>query len=83
MGHQRLICEVRARSALLPKATKPLRRAGDALGHLRHVAVQKKQRAFSPSRCTTDRDFLPWRFSDAGRQSAWMVSACRRPKTWT
>jgi len=54
-----------------------------SLGHLRHVAVQKKQRVFSPSRCTTDRDFLPWRFSDAGRQSAWMVSACRRPKTWT
>jgi len=29
----------------------------------------------------TSRDFVPWRFLDAGRQSAWMVSSSRRPKT--
>ena len=29
------------------------------------------------------RDFVPWRFSDAGRRSAWMASSCRRPKTCT
>jgi hypothetical protein len=26
---------------------------------------------------------VPWRFSDAGRQSAWIGSAFRRPKTCT
>jgi hypothetical protein len=24
-----------------------------------------------------------WRFSDAGRRSAWIASSCRRPKTCT
>ena len=28
----------------------------------------------------TSRDFVPWRFSDAGRHSAWMASSCRRPR---
>jgi hypothetical protein len=31
----------------------------------------------------TSRDFVPWRFSDAGRQSAWLGRGCRRPKTCT
>ena len=31
-------------------------------------------------RCTTDRDFVPWRFSDAGRISAWRVTSFRRPR---
>src|SRR6266850_55314 len=31
----------------------------------------------------TSRDFVPWRFSDAGRRSAWIASSCRRPKTYT
>jgi hypothetical protein len=31
----------------------------------------------------TSRDFVPWRFLDAGRNSAWIVSAFRRPKTCT
>jgi SAM domain (Sterile alpha motif)/Adenylate and Guanylate cyclase catalytic domain len=30
-----------------------------------------------------DGDFVPWRFSDAGCQNAWIVSAFRRPKTCT
>jgi len=29
------------------------------------------------------RDFVPWRFLDAGCNSAWIVSASRRPKTCT
>ena len=29
----------------------------------------------------TSRDFVPWRFLDAGRHSAWKGSSCRRPKT--
>src|SRR6266700_6150548 len=29
------------------------------------------------------RDFVPWRFLDAGRHSAWKGSSCRRPKTCT
>jgi len=29
------------------------------------------------------RDFVPWRFSDAGRRSAWIASSCRHPKTCT
>jgi hypothetical protein len=33
--------------------------------------------------CPTHRDFVPWRFSDAGRLSAWIGSAFRRPKTCT
>jgi hypothetical protein len=31
----------------------------------------------------TSRDFVPWRFSDAGRRSAWLDRRCRRPKTCT
>jgi hypothetical protein len=31
----------------------------------------------------TSRDFVPWRFLDAGRKTAWIVSASRRPKTCT
>src|SRR5258705_12945367 len=31
--------------------------------------------------CQTSRDFVPWRFSDAGRRSAWIASSCRHPKT--
>ena len=30
--------------------------------------------------CLTSRDFVPWRFSDAGRHSPWMTSSCRRPR---
>src|SRR5580692_11872347 len=33
--------------------------------------------------CHTSRDFVHWRFSDAGRRSAWIASSCRRPKTCT
>jgi len=29
------------------------------------------------------RDFVPWRFSAAGRRSAWIASSCRHPKTYT
>src|SRR5512140_273636 len=32
-------------------------------------------------RCTSHRDFVPWRFSVAGRISASIASSCRRPKT--
>jgi hypothetical protein len=28
----------------------------------------------------TSRDFVPWRFSDAGHTSAWWVSSRRRPR---
>jgi hypothetical protein len=31
----------------------------------------------------TSRDFVPWRFSDAGRRSAWLDRRFRRPKTCT
>jgi hypothetical protein len=31
----------------------------------------------------TSRDFVPWRFLDAGHNSAWKGSSCRRPKTFT
>jgi hypothetical protein len=34
-------------------------------------------------RCPTSRDFVRWRFSDAGRRSAWIASSCRHPKTCT
>jgi hypothetical protein len=29
------------------------------------------------------RDFVPWRFSDAGRRAVWLARSCRRPKTCT
>ena len=32
---------------------------------------------------TSRRDFVPWRFSDAGRRSASLDHRCRRPKTCT
>src|SRR5260370_33962936 len=31
----------------------------------------------------TSRDFVTWRFSDAGLRSAWIARRCRRPKTCT
>ena len=37
----------------------------------------------APPRATRRRDFVPWRFSDAGRRSAWSDHRCRRPKTCT
>jgi hypothetical protein len=47
-------------------------------------SLRRRQIHIAPAyRCPTNRDFLPWRFSDAGRKSAWMVSAFRRPKTCT
>jgi hypothetical protein len=33
-----------------------------------------------PNRRQISRDFVPWRFSDADRISAWRVSSCRRPR---
>jgi hypothetical protein len=39
--------------------------------------------ASSHRQCPTHRDFVPWRFSDAGRTSAWIGSTFRRPKTCT
>jgi hypothetical protein len=35
------------------------------------------------SRCPTSRDFVPWRFLDAGQLSARVFHCCRRPKTST
>ena len=51
--------------------------------------VTDAPRALNPhrARCTvarsTSRDFVPWRFSDACRQRAWMGSSSRRPRTCT
>jgi hypothetical protein len=38
-------------------------------------------RACCTAGCPTHRDFVPWRFSVAGRFSASIVSSCRQPKT--
>src|SRR5215475_8469529 len=35
----------------------------------------------APPRTTSRRDFVPWRFSAAGRRSAWLDRHHRRPKT--
>ena len=40
-------------------------------------------RARGTDRAPTFRDFVPWRFSDAGRPSMWRLRHCRRPKTCT
>jgi len=34
-------------------------------------------------RVPNSRDFVPWRFSDAGRRAVWLDPTCRRPKTCT
>jgi hypothetical protein len=34
-------------------------------------------------RVPNSRDFVPWRFSDAGRRTVWLARPCRRPKTCT
>src|SRR5580693_909999 len=39
--------------------------------------------ALAALRVPYSRDFVHWRFSDAGRRSAWTASSCRRPKTCT
>jgi hypothetical protein len=39
--------------------------------------------ALAASQCPTPRDFVPWRFSAAGRISAWKVLRRRRLKTCT
>ena len=41
------------------------------------------QRPRHRRRTTHRRDFVPWRFLDAGRRSAWIASLCRHPKTCT
>src|ERR1700686_5350583 len=49
--------------------------------HSNHVpAAEQRPRH---RRCPTSRDFVPWRFSDAGRHSSWIASSCRHPKTCT
>src|ERR1700730_15573648 len=37
----------------------------------------------APPRATRRRDFVPWRFSDAGRRGGGADHLCRRPKTRT
>jgi hypothetical protein len=53
--------------------------------HARGTLVAQIPIAEPAARSTerTSRDFVPWRFSDAGRQSAWSDQRCRRPKTCT
>jgi hypothetical protein len=65
-----------------------------AYAHARRLVLAPRPPSRSPptydphsTRCTagchTSRDFVPWRFSDAGRRSAWIASSCRHPKTCT
>jgi hypothetical protein len=41
------------------------------------------KRAFEDPIALPSRDFVPWRFLDAGRHSAWKGWSCRHPKTCT
>jgi hypothetical protein len=79
---------------LLRRREPPLRaRNGHRPGLFDHLvgaakypaAVPNDQIPIAPAAISvpTSRDFVTWRFSDAGRISAWMVSASRRPKTCT
>ena len=36
-----------------------------------------------PTEALRPRDFVPWRFSDAGRRNVWLGRRCRRPKNCT
>ncbi len=58
-------------AALPPRPPLPVSRR-------RQIPIARHRR-----RTTSRRDFVPWRFSDAGRMSAWRVCARRRPKTCT
>src|SRR5712664_4391372 len=71
-----------------------LSRGSPACAHAHRLMLAPRPPSRSPptydphsTRCTagchTSRDFVPWRFSDAGRRSAWIASSCRRPKTYT
>jgi Putative transposase len=53
-----------------------------AISNSRLIAADATFRYKSPRhrQCPTHRDFVPWRFLDAGRLSASIGSAFRRPK---
>src|SRR4029450_4607615 len=54
-------------------------------GGARMIVIETFERGCEPThrRCLTSRDFVPWRFSDAGRRCAGIASSSRRPKTCT
>src|SRR5260221_1820457 len=60
------------------RAQSPLQKIPRPSNHLPAAEQRPRHR-----RCPTSRDFVPWRFSDAGRHSSWIASSCRHPKTCT
>ena len=68
------------RHASLCATAPPLASRWHARGRLA-AQIPIAERAARPT--APSRDFVPWRFSDAGHRSAWLAHRCRRPKTCT
>jgi hypothetical protein len=79
----RLIGEQRARSARHPTLARQAIRAGASIqprptSRRGEIPIERGSHG-----APTSRDFVPWRFSDAGRRCASRARHCRRPKTCT
>src|SRR6267154_4134521 len=82
-GERNLLSPVSNPCAKTPKLCMPSRPIHPSKNY---AALKSGTAAKSPSRprlrrCPTSRDFVPWRFLDAGRKSASIASSCRHPKT--
>ena len=77
----------RSQPKLYSKPTAPLVTAGrDPVQPSVQIPIGARGAAISlrhRRRTTSRRDFVPWRFSAAGRRSAWLDRRCRQPKTCT
>jgi hypothetical protein len=71
--------------AITPKLCMPSRPIHPSKNYpaLKSRTAAKSAWRLRHRRCPTSRDFVPWRFLDAGRKSAWIVSSSQRPKTST
>ena len=85
-------CRVAASRSNTPSINSPAVRCCTDIARRLMLASRLPSRAAPPSnphsapqlsRCPTSRDFVPWRFLDAGQLSARVFHCCRRPKTST
>src|SRR5450631_3504418 len=72
------ILRIRLRHSCWPPPSRELESYSRRYGNPRVSLLGKRS-----SRCPTLRDFVPWRFLDAGQLSARLFRYCRHPKTCT